>query len=156
NAASASLNVTALGTTMVKWIAEDNVGNVSAVSSQAVKLDTSAPNAPTSLAFSAPTNAYYPGSGSTVYVQGGVTAGFTVAASGSDDTDSGVAGYTYPALGTGWSHTGGDYTFDATAGTQTGAITAQNNAGLSSSGTVFTAQVDSGAPSSSLTCDGNP
>ncbi|MFL5756011.1 MAG: beta strand repeat-containing protein, partial [Chloroflexota bacterium] len=41
--ASGSLNVSAEGTTTVKWIAEDNVANVSGVSSQAVKIDTVAP-----------------------------------------------------------------------------------------------------------------
>src|SRR5207249_8524816 len=67
--------------------------------------------------------------------------------------DSGIAGYVYPALGTGWSNTGGSYSFSAAAGTQTGSITAQNNAGLSSSGTSFTAQADGGAPTSSATCN---
>src|SRR4029450_4782547 len=80
NAASASFNVTALGTTAVGGVAEDNVGNFSSVSTQTVKLDTSAPSAP-SLAYSSPTNAYYPGSGSTVYFQSGATGGFTVTAS---------------------------------------------------------------------------
>src|SRR5205085_1260990 len=139
--------------TTVKWLAEDNVGNMSSISSQLVKLDDTAPSAPTSFGFSGATRAYYPGSGTTVFFQTGSTGGFTVAASGSADADSGVAGYTYPALGTGWSHTLGAYTFDATAGTQTGAVTAQNGAGLSSSGTNFTAQADGTAPTSSVTCN---
>src|SRR4029077_556609 len=50
--ASASLNITTLGQTTVKWIATDNVGNVSSVSSQLVKLDTTAPSAPSGFAFS--------------------------------------------------------------------------------------------------------
>src|SRR5439155_27071242 len=119
---------------------------------QLVKLDDSAPSAPTGFGFSSLTNAYYPGSGTTVFFQTGATGGLTVAASGSADADSGVAGYTYPALGTGWSHTAGAYSFDATAGTQSGSVTAQNNAGLSSSGTTFTAQGDGTAPTSSITC----
>ena len=69
--------------------------------------------------------------------------GFTVGASGSSDAESGLAGYTYPSLGSGWSNTGGAYSFTNSAGTQTGSVTAQNNAGLSSAGTSFTAQSDS-------------
>ncbi|HVP74705.1 MAG TPA: chitobiase/beta-hexosaminidase C-terminal domain-containing protein, partial [Gaiellaceae bacterium] len=153
--ANASFNITTLGTTTVKWIAEDNVGNVSSVSSQTVKLDTTAPSAP-SLGFSGLTNAYYPGSGTTVYVESGTTGGFTVTGSGSTDGESGVTGYTYPALGSGYANTNGDYTFDATAATQSASVTSQNGAGLSSTGTSFTAQVDSSAPTSSLTCNSNP
>ena len=109
----------------------DNVGNATSIST-VVKVDTTAPSAPSSLAFSAPTHAYYPGAGSTVYFQGGGSGGFTVTASGSTDADSGVAGYTYPTFGSGWSNTGGAYTFNSSAATQTGSVTAQNNAGLSS------------------------
>jgi len=154
NAAAASVDITALGTTTVNWIAEDNVGNVSTVSSQDVKLDTSAPSAPTGFAFSGLSHAYYPSSGSTIYFQGGATGGFTVTASGSTDSESAVSGYTYPALGTGWSNSGGDYTFDGTATTQSGSVRGQNNAGLSSTGTTFTTQGDFAAPSSSDTCNG--
>jgi hypothetical protein len=150
--ASASFNVTTLGTTTVKWIVEDNVGNISSVSSQVVELDTTAPSAP-SLAFSGFTHAYYPGAGSTVFFEGGGSGGFTVTASGSTDAQSGLAGYTYPALGSGWSNTGGGYTFNSSAGTQSGNVTAQNNAGLSSAATSFTAQSDSSAPTSSVTCN---
>src|ERR1700690_1027257 len=131
DAASASFNISTLGSTTVKWIAEDNVGNVSSVSSQTVKLDTTAPTAPTGFSFSSPTHAYWPGSGTTVFFQSGVSGGFTVAASGSADGESGVAGYTYPALGSGWSNTSGAYSFGSSAGTQSGSVTAQNNAGLS-------------------------
>ena len=88
-----------------------------------------------------------------MYFQSGGSGGFTVTGSGSADGESGVAGYTYPALGTGWSNTNGAYTYDSTAGTQTGSVTAQNNAGLSSSGTSFTAQSDGSAPTSSVTCN---
>ncbi len=151
--ANASLNVSSDGTTTVKWIVEDNVGNLSGASSQVVNLDTSPPSAPTGLAFSGFSHAYYPGSGSTVYFQGGGSGGFTVAASGSSDPDSGLLGYTYPALGTGWSNAAGVYSFNSSAATQTGSVTAKNNALLSSSGTSFTAQSDAAAPTSGITCD---
>ena len=154
--ANASFNITALGTTTIKWLAEDNVGNISAVATQGVQLDTSAPTAPT-LAFSGFNHAYYPGTGPMVYVDGGAAGSFTVGASGSTDAQSGFAGYTYPSLGgTGWTNAGGNYSFTSGATTQSGSVTAQNNAGLSSSGTSFTARVDNSAPSSSLTCNTNP
>ena len=56
--ANASFNVSTDGTTTVKWIVEDNVGNVSGVSTQTVKLDTTAPTAPTSFTFSSTSHAY--------------------------------------------------------------------------------------------------
>ena len=123
----------------------DNVGNTATITTT-VKVDTTAPSAPTGIAFSAPTNAYYPGSGSIVYFKGGVAGGFTATASGSTDADSGIAGYTYPALGVNWSNVAGAYTFSAAAGTQSGSVTAQNNAGLSGAGLTFTAQDDTNAP----------
>ena len=41
-------------------------------------------------------NGYWPGSGTTVFVQGGATGGFTIAAVGATDGESGIAGHTYP------------------------------------------------------------
>ncbi len=41
--ASASLNISAEGATTVKWIAEDNVGNITAVGSKTIQIDTIAP-----------------------------------------------------------------------------------------------------------------
>ncbi len=152
SAASASFNVTALGSTTVKWAALDNVGNVSAVATQVVELDTTAPTAP-AIGFSGFNHAYYAGSGSTVFFQGGGSGGFTVTAGGSTESDSALAGYTYPSLGSGWSNTAGDYTFNGSAATQSGSVTAQNTAGLSSSGTGFTAQADASAPTTSATCN---
>ena len=152
DSAAANFNIVALGTTTVKWIAEDNVGNVSSISSQTVKLDTTAPNAPT-LNFTSGAHSYYSGSGSTVFFQGGGSGGFTVNASGSADADSGLAGYTYPSLGSGWSNTNGVYSFNSSAATQSGSITAQNNAGLSSGGAGFTAQADGTNPTASISCN---
>ena len=152
SASSATFDVTALGTTTIKWIAEDNVGNVSTVSTQDVELDTTPPNAPT-LAYSGFSHAYYPGSGSTVFFQGGGSGGFTVGASGSTDADSGPVAYTYPSLGSGWSNTNGAYTFTGGSATQSGSVTAQNSAGLSSTGSSFTAHADSSAPTTAVTCN---
>ena len=129
----------------------DNVGNT-ATTTATVLVDTTAPSAPT-LAFSAFTNAY--ATGTTVYFKGSAAGGFTVTPT-STDNHSGIAGYTYPGLGGGaWSQTNGVYTFTSAATTQTGSVTAQNNAGLSSSGTSFTAQIDSTAPTGgALTING--
>src|SRR5439155_292694 len=68
------------------------------------------------------TNAYWPGSGTTVYFQRGAAGGFTLSATGSSDGESGLQGYTYGAL-TGFSNTGGAYTFDASSVTQSASIT---------------------------------
>src|SRR5262249_9567574 len=70
----------------------DNVGNATSIST-VVKVDTTAPSAPTTFGFSALTNAFYPGSGSKVYFKSGSAGGFTVAASGAADSDTGVASY---------------------------------------------------------------
>ena len=45
-----------------------------------------------------------------------------------------------------WANVAGAYTFSTTAGTQSGSVTAQNNAGLTGSGLTFTAQDDTNAP----------
>src|SRR5205823_6146959 len=112
----------------------DKVGNSDSVTAT-VKVDTTAPSAP-SLAFSGLTNAF--ASGNTVYFESGSTGGFTVTAT-STDADSDVASYAYPAL-TGLSHTAGDYTFDGSSTTQSGDVSATNNAGLTSGTTTFTAR----------------
>ena len=66
----------------------DNVGNVATVSTT-VMVDTTAPSAPTGFSFSALTNAYYPGAGTTIYYKGGSAGGFTATASGATDADTG-------------------------------------------------------------------
>ena len=124
----------------------DNVGNAASVSTT-VKVDTTAPSAPTGFSFGSFTNSYYPGAGSIVFIKGGAAGGFTATASGSTDADSGVASYTYGAIaGSGWSNAAGAYTFTAASPTGTAAVTATNNAGLTGSSTSFTAQSDSTAP----------
>ncbi|HEY7812780.1 MAG TPA: hypothetical protein VIC62_06045, partial [Nakamurella sp.] len=124
----------------------DKVGNAASITTT-VMVDTTAPSAPTGFAFSGLTNSYYPGAGTIVYFKGGAAGGFTATASGSADADTGIAGYNYGAIaGTGWANAAGAYTFTAASPTGTSAITASNNAGLSSSSTSFTAQVDATAP----------
>ena len=121
----------------------DNVGNVAAISTT-VKVDTSSPSAPT-LSFSAFTNAYWPSTGTTVYFKAGSPGGFTLTPS-STEPASGIASYSYPSLGSGWSNTNGAYTFTGSAATASGSVAATNNAGTTGAGTSFTAQADGTAP----------
>ncbi len=125
----------------------DNVGNVAPTVSTTVKVDTTAPSAPTGFTFSALTSSYYPGSGTIIYTKAGAAGGFTATASGSADADTGISGYTYGAIaGTGWANVAGAFTFTAASPTGTSSVTASNNAGLASSATTFTAQSDGTAP----------
>ena len=125
----------------------DNVGNTASISTT-VKVDTTAPSAPTGFTFSGLSNAYYPGAGTTIYFKGGAAGGFTATASGATDADSGIATYNYGAVaGSGWANVGGAYTFTAASPSGTGAVTATNNAGLTGSSASFTATVDATAPS---------
>ena len=104
---------------------------------------------PTGFSFSGLTNAYYPGSGTTVYFKGGSAGGFTATGSGSTDADTGISGYSYGNIaGTGWSNAAGAYTFTAASPSGSGAVTATNNAGLIGSSASFTATADSTAPAS--------
>ena len=135
--------------TTVKWAAYDRVGNVESVQSKTIQIDTTAPSTPT-LAFSALTNAV--ASGGTIYFRPGTAGGFDVSAS-STDGESGVASYSFPALGAGWSASGTGatrtYSFTNAAGdpAEPNNVTATNNAGQSSAPGSFTVTADSSAPS---------
>jgi Bacterial Ig-like domain len=138
-----------------EYIVSDNAGNTATVTSaDVVKVDTAAPPVPT-LTYSALTNAY--ASGATVYYRPGAASGtFTVTAASTDPL-SGIATYTFPALGAGWTVTGSGstrtYTWSsANPSTSSGpfAVTATNGAGLTSSGSdasdPFSLTPDSTAP----------
>ena len=126
----------------------DFAGNAAMYTSTSVaKVDTSAPTAP-SLSFSAFSNAAL--AGGVVYFRSGAAGGFTVTAS-SSDAESGIAGYAFPALGSGWSGSQSgasyDYSFNASAGNpaEPNNVTVQNNAGLNSSPTSFAVTPDGAA-----------
>ncbi len=131
-------------TTTVRFAAVDAVGNAEAVGSQLLQIDDSKPTTPT-LAFSAPTNAHW--DGSVLWFRAGAAGGFTVTPS-SSDAQSGIAAYHFPALGSGWSNTGGDYTFAGGAAdpAEPNDVTAENAAGLVSDPASFTVTVDGAAP----------
>ncbi len=135
--------------------ATDNVGNTATSgTSTTVKVDTTAPSSP-ALAFSGLTGAYWPGTGTTVYFRGGTSGGFAITPA-SSDAESGIAGYAYPELGTGWSRSAGSYSFTGAAGTATGSVTATNGAG-STAATTLTARSDVDGPTGgALTVNGVP
>ena len=133
----------------------DNVGNTASIGTT-VKVDTTAPSVP-SLVYSAETNVY--ASGNKVYYRPGATGGgFTVTASSSDAV-SGIASYSFPSLGSGWTATPGSlgveiYSWSsANPSTASGnlSVTATDGAGLTSSGSdstnPFTMVADSTPPS---------
>ena len=111
----------------------DNVGNSSSLSST-VKVDTSAPSTPT-LSFSSLTNAR--ATGARVYFRSDAPSGGLTVTATSTDPQSGIGGWTFPDLGTGWAVTGSaesrTYTWSApTPATSSGSLTvsATNGAGL--------------------------
>src|SRR5207237_4578730 len=99
-------------TTTVKFAAVDEVGNVESVRSWTIQLDSTPPDAPT-LAFGSFSHALDDGSG-TVYFKPGSAGGFTVTPSVTDG-QSGIDHYVFADLGSGWTRSGGDYSFDASA-----------------------------------------
>jgi hypothetical protein len=146
------------GQTTVKWIATDAVGNPSPVQSQLVRVDTTGPGAPT-LVFSSPTNVTV--SGNTVTFNGNTGGSFTVTASATD-AGSGIASYTFPALGSGWSATGSGasrtYTFTGSAVDPAEPLTvrATNGSGLFADNTALTVGEDAGNPTVGITCNAAP
>jgi hypothetical protein len=137
----------------------DNVGNLSAASSQSADalVDVTPPSAP-GLVFSGLSEAA--AAGSVVYYRPGAGATFTVSAS-SGDPESAVASYAFPAppgfsvLGAGPSRT-----FSVPSG-QAGpvgplTVTATNGTGVASEAASFSLAADPVAPTVTLSCNGKP
>jgi hypothetical protein len=141
--------------------ATDNVGNSASISTT-VRVDATAPSAPTlalsasgSFAFASGTTAYYGASGA--------ASSFTVSATTSD-TESGIQRVTFPTLGAGFSGGGADtsgpfsttYTWTA-ASTDSGTknVTATNGIGTLSPNSPFSLVRDATAPAAgALTVNG--
>jgi hypothetical protein len=138
--------------------ATDNVGNA-ASTTQTVKVDTTAPVAP-SVSFSnlSTGNTWDNGAG-TLFYRPSAGGAFTVNANGASDPETGIkagnAGYSFTVLSgfAGTTQTGNrvDVTFD---GTSTGggaqSVSALNNASIASTASGFTITADSGAPTGGL------
>src|SRR4029077_11223162 len=107
---------TVASTATVKFDAYDRVGNLETTKSQLVQVDTTPPSTPI-LSFGSFTAAST--AGTTVYYNPGGSGAFTVSAS-STDAESGVASYSSPSLGSGWSNIGGAYSFAAGAAAPVG------------------------------------
>ncbi len=141
--------------------ATDNVGNQVVTQSAIVKVDVTAPTAPTLTLSNATGSAHYPGSGSTIWFRSAAGAGgsFDVTAS-STDAQTGVASYSFPTLGAGWSQTGSGatrtYTYvDAAATPGAKNVTATNGAGNGSANGTFTVSNDTTTPTGgSITANG--
>lgn len=139
-----------------RYVVADANGNSTTYTSGDVKVDAVAPPAPT-LTFSATTNAYWSAAAPTiVYYRPAATSGSFTATALSVDPASGIASYTFPTLGTGWTITPGTkgvYTYSWSAANPAaatgGSVTATNNAGTVSPSSPFTLTVDSVAPTAS-------
>ncbi len=130
-----------------QYLVPDTLGYTTTYSSPDVKVDTTAPTTPT-VAFSALTNSYW--NGTLHYRSGSGT--FTTTASATDAA-SGIAAYTFPTLGSGWTSTPGalgvrTYSWTGTpAAPGTAGVTATNNATGTSAAATFPLAVDDTAPS---------
>jgi hypothetical protein len=133
-----------------QYVVADSVANATTYTSGDIKVDTTAPTAP-SLSFSSFANAY--ASGTTVYYRSNAASGSFTTTASSTDAVAGIAGYTFPALGTNWASTPGSvgvntYSWSgAPAAPGSPTVTATNNAGTSSPATSFTMTADTTAPS---------
>ena len=138
-----------------QYVVADALGNTTTYTSNEVKVDTTAPAAPTRT-FQTSGSTYWNGSSALVYYRSAAPSGsFTVTASATDPA-SGIAAYTFPtaaAFGTGWSATPGGlgvmtYSWLGVPATVTAkSVTATNNAAkLSTASATFTPTVDNTAP----------
>jgi hypothetical protein len=134
-----------------QYTVSDTLGNATTYTSGDIKVDSTAPSAPT-LAISSPVNSYWSGSGSTAYYRSAAASGSFVVTGSSVDAESGIAGYTYPAAGTNWTSTPGatgvtTYSWSgAPAAPGTLNVTATSNAGTASAASPLTFTADDTAP----------
>ncbi|HEX8629218.1 MAG TPA: LamG domain-containing protein, partial [Catenuloplanes sp.] len=136
-----------------EYIVADTLGNTTTYFSGDIKVDTTTPTAP-AFTFTAMTNTYWPGTGTTVYYRRAATSGSFTANATATDANSGIAGYAMPTLGTGWttpSGTTGIQTYAWSSANPTApvggqSVTTTNNASLTSTAG-FTLTTDATAPS---------
>jgi uncharacterized repeat protein (TIGR01451 family) len=134
-----------------EYIVSDTVGNSTTYTSPDIKVDTTAPAAPTG-AFSAMTNMYW--SGSTLFYRSNASSGGVTVTASATDANSGIVSYSFPTLPAGWTSTPGalgvmSYSWSApnpTAPSGAQNVTATNNATLVSPATGITMTSDVTAP----------
>jgi hypothetical protein len=130
----------------------DTLGNRTTYTSPDIKIDTTAPAAAPTFAFSGLTNTYW--SGSTLYYRSNATGGSFTATAGASDADSGIASFAFPSLPAGWTGTAGALgvntyswsTANPTAPVGAQNATATNHATLTSPAAGFTLTSDVTAP----------
>jgi YVTN family beta-propeller protein len=134
-----------------QYVVLDTLGNATTYTSPDIKVDLTAPAAP-SLAHSAFTNTYW-SSGAVVYYRSAASSGSFTTTSTATDTTSGIASHAFPALGTNWTSTPGalgvnTYSWSgAPAAPGATNVTATNNATGVSGTTSFIPTADDTAPS---------
>ena len=134
-----------------QYLVPDTLGNYRAYTSADIRVDLTAPAAP-SLSFGGFTNTYW-SSGGTVYYRSAAATGSFTATSTASDPRSGVASHAFPTLGTNWASTPGalgvnTYSWSGAPqvpGAKT--VTATNHAARVSGTTTFTPTADDTAPS---------
>ena len=145
----------ATGCYLYQYVVLDTLGNATTYTSGEVRVDTTAPAAPTR-SFGAFDNTYWDGITNLVYYRSAAATGsFTVTASATDP-ESGIFGYTFPTaalIGTNWLATPGalgemTYSWTSTpTGSTARSITATNHAlKVSGVSTTFTPTLDNTAP----------
>jgi uncharacterized repeat protein (TIGR01451 family) len=135
-----------------EYVVADTLGNSTTYTSPDIKIDTTAPAAAPTFAFSGFTNTHW--SGSTLYYRSDATSGSFTATASASDADSGIASFAFPSLPAGWTGTAGalgvhTYSWStanptAPVGAQT--ATATNHATLTSPTAGFTLTSDVTAP----------
>jgi hypothetical protein len=135
-----------------QYTVSDTLGNPTTYTSGDIKVDTTAPSAPT-FTVTSPVNTYWSGPSSTVYYNSGAASGSFTVTGLATDPQSGIASYGYPAAGTNWTSTPGalgvnTYSWSgAPAAPGTKNVTATSNAGTASSSSPLTFVADNTAPS---------
>ncbi len=134
-----------------EYLVHDRVGNQTIYTSGEVKVDATAQAAPV-LSFAALINAYWSGTGTTVFYRPGAASGGFQVSAGAPDPAAGTS-YAFPVLPAGWSGSSAGvvtqaYSWSAanpTAPSGAQIVTATNNAGSVATSS-FTATLDSIAP----------
>jgi hypothetical protein len=134
-----------------KYIVPDALGNKATYQSPDVKVDATPPP-PSTLSFSASGNAFWPGAGTAVFYRPTATSGSFKVTASANDLISGIADFTFPSLGSGWTTTpegpnAATFSWSAANPVAPGLKNVQdtNNAG-GSTNTGFTATADVAGP----------